>query len=714
MALQKNIAGKVMVFAFDITDNTAKTGDAAQITGNVRIDGGAANAIDDTNPTELEDGYYIFDLTAAETNGDHIGVFPASSTGSIQVIGVPGSIYTDAPNYNLLGIESDGDLTKVNLCANTTLVDTTTVATDAEADIAALNDVAATDIVTSGAITTSAGAVSNVTLVATTTVATDAEADIAALNNVAATDIVSSGAITTLTGAVVNVDLVDLVTTTTTNTDMVGTDDAALATSLATAQLDLDIITDTDGVIIGAAGIDLVWDEVLTGATHNVTNSSGKRLREISATIFNSGTAQTGANNTITLESGASTINDFYDRAKVVTTSGTGAGQEAIITDYAGGTLIATVTPAWTTNPDNTTGYEIVPAQVHSTVRNGGYDNGFVFVDTNNGVSGTQKGVNGTSTNPSDNLTDAYAIAAQEMLTKLFIEPGSALTLPSDSSDLVFEGAAYTVALNGQNIGETSFRGASVSGVGVDTTGGRVPSFTLCGIGSVTLPPCNGFQCGFFGTFTIGTAGNFTFGGSADVFNLKLTIDYGAALNASQFFLPSWGGGEVEIQNAGAGTGTYILDMHGFGALTINANCSATTTVEVHGHIAITNNASGITVIDDTNICAVADLGNGQNIGNNLNDMAGATFVTGTDSLEAISDNALVASDILTTALTESYAADGATFTLAQALYMLHSSISEFAIVGTVLTAKKLDGSATAMTFTLDDASDPTSRTRAT
>ena len=50
---------------------------------------------------------------------------------------------------------------------------------------------------------------------------------IAALNNVAATDIVSAGAITTLSGAVVNVDLVD---TTTTNTDMRGTNSANTVT----------------------------------------------------------------------------------------------------------------------------------------------------------------------------------------------------------------------------------------------------------------------------------------------------------------------------------------------------------------------------------------------------------------------------------------------------------------------------------------------------
>lgn len=66
-----------------------------------------------------------------------------------------------------------------------------------------------------------------------------------------------------------------------------------------------------------------------------------------------------------------------------------------------------------------------------------------------------------------------------------------------------------------------------------------------------------------------------------------------------------------------------------------------------------------------------------------------------------------------TAALTEGYAVDGATFTMEQALYMIWSCVQEFAIVGTTLSSKKLD-STEAMTWTLDDAADPTSRVRAT
>lgn len=66
-----------------------------------------------------------------------------------------------------------------------------------------------------------------------------------------------------------------------------------------------------------------------------------------------------------------------------------------------------------------------------------------------------------------------------------------------------------------------------------------------------------------------------------------------------------------------------------------------------------------------------------------------------------------------TTAQTESYASDGAAATPAQLLYMILCSVSEFAISGTTITGKKLDGSTTAMTWTISDSSNPTSRTRA-
>lgn len=69
---------------------------------------------------------------------------------------------------------------------------------------------------------------------------------------------------------------------------------------------------------------------------------------------------------------------------------------------------------------------------------------------------------------------------------------------------------------------------------------------------------------------------------------------------------------------------------------------------------------------------------------------------------------------LFTRQLTEAYAADGVAPTVAQALMLIQQTIGDFSITGTTLTAKKLDGSTTAATYTLDSSTAPTSRTRAT
>jgi hypothetical protein len=83
------------------------------------------------------------------------------------------------------------------------------------------------------------------------------------------------------------------------------------------------------------------------------------------------------------------------------------------------------------------------------------------------------------------------------------------------------------------------------------------------------------------------------------------------------------------------------------------------------------------------------------------------------DALKADAVTEIV-TGVLTTAMTESYAADGAAPTLAQALLAIQQYLQERSIAGTVMTVKKLDGSTTALTFTLNDATAPTSVTRAT
>ncbi len=68
-------------------------------------------------------------------------------------------------------------------------------------------------------------------------------------------------------------------------------------------------------------------------------------------------------------------------------------------------------------------------------------------------------------------------------------------------------------------------------------------------------------------------------------------------------------------------------------------------------------------------------------------------------------------SNIWTTAITEAYATDGAAFTPAQGMYQMWAVLAEANYSSTTMTAKKLGGT-TAMTFTLNSATTPTTITR--
>jgi hypothetical protein len=102
------------------------------------------------------------------------------------------------------------------------------------------------------------------------------------------------------------------------------------------------------------------------------------------------------------------------------------------------------------------------------------------------------------------------------------------------------------------------------------------------------------------------------------------------------------------------------------------------------------------------------------NVGGSVGSVTGAvgSVTTVTDKTGYTLSNAGVDA-LYTRALTESYAADGAAPTVAQALCLIQQALTEFAITATSLVVKKLDGTTTAATMTLNDATSPTSITRA-
>ncbi|MCP5010421.1 MAG: hypothetical protein GY942_10615 [Aestuariibacter sp.] len=88
------------------------------------------------------------------------------------------------------------------------------------------------------------------------------------------------------------------------------------------------------------------------------------------------------------------------------------------------------------------------------------------------------------------------------------IQNGSTLTLAAATTNTNLVGSNWNLALGGQNIGGTYVKGATVTGVSSGTT---PVTFEDCMIGTATLPPGTYIRCGFGGTMTAASDGDYFF-----------------------------------------------------------------------------------------------------------------------------------------------------------------------------------------------------------
>jgi hypothetical protein len=115
-----------------------------------------------------------------------------------------------------------------------------------------------------------------------------------------------------------------------------------------------------------AALVDLIWDEPLTGATHNVATSSGKRLRQTTAFQQIDSTVIDASATTTTFATGlVSAVDNFYNDSMLVFTDGALAGQVRAIYDYVGATKTIILEEALTSAPVNGVAFAIVSLHIH-------------------------------------------------------------------------------------------------------------------------------------------------------------------------------------------------------------------------------------------------------------------------------------------------------------------------------------------------------------
>lgn len=117
----------------------------------------------------------------------------------------------------------------------------------------------------------------------------------------------------------------------------------------------------------------VLWDEILTGATHNIPSSSGRRLRDISGPVLITGDSP-GILNTairIQLDELASSENGAYDPAIINITEGTGRGQSRQIWEYDGVNKLAYINRDWKMIPDATSKYQLIAHSGNTHVNEG-------------------------------------------------------------------------------------------------------------------------------------------------------------------------------------------------------------------------------------------------------------------------------------------------------------------------------------------------------
>lgn len=117
----------------------------------------------------------------------------------------------------------------------------------------------------------------------------------------------------------------------------------------------------------GIVYVDLIATELDTTSTVVKIASTGAKttiavLNPRRLPIIRTGTAQAGAATTITLDSSASAVDDYYVGCYVNITNDTptnARGQARVITDYVGSTKVATVA-TWGTNPSSSSTFEVL------------------------------------------------------------------------------------------------------------------------------------------------------------------------------------------------------------------------------------------------------------------------------------------------------------------------------------------------------------------
>ncbi len=231
--------------------------------------------------------------------------------------------------------------------------------------------------------------------------------------------------------------------------------------------------------------------------------------------------------------------------------------------------------------------------------RSVGYAGGTIWVDTANGIAGTENYVNGTADKPVLTWANALTLATQLTMNRFHIVPGSAIALTASAADYEIVGANYTLDLSDESIADAYIKGATISGAGTGT-GAHIDS---CSIGTVSLAGGSLMCCALTDTLTLTGATTYLLDGcySGVAGSGSPTIDFGAAVGNTALNMRHYSGG-ITIDNKD-GTGTDTMSLEGNGQLVVSASSSGA--ISMRGNFRVTN-TGGATITTDDNTANTA------------------------------------------------------------------------------------------------------------
>ncbi len=346
-----------------------------------------------------------------------------------------------------------------------------------------------------------------------------------------------------------------------------------------------------------------------------------------------------------------------------------------------------------------------------------GPDGSGVFVKSSAANTNTVLGTDGTEKNPVSTFAAARTLADGLGVNVYYLEGNSDITLAATHEDWEFIGigsvADNVVNLGSSDVDRSLFRNLTIEGTQGGT--GRITARDCAlqdpGAGTTTLH-IFAERCGIVDNILVDTSADNVFD---ECFSLRASGNAPiiTATGASGSIIISHYGGKIELKSLSA---SHIIELDGHGHVIFNADCNVNATVEVHGIWDVTDNTAGMSdlatevgLVNMTKINTEADTA--------LSDYDAPTKTEMDTAHALLATPAQVNTQVdgaWTTQMADSVPADGTISTREQALYALLQILTEFGISGTTLTVKKVDGSTTLMTFTLSDATNPVSLTRAT